>query len=105
MLIVQINRRQAFREYKNMPEKQREKLFIQIKRNPKNVRFEDLIRLYEMFGFEVENPRRGSHYICELDEHTISLPKPHKKHVVERYVKRAILLFEEIKNNEEISNG
>lgn len=85
-----------------MSEKQREKLFIQIKRSTKNVRFEDLIKLYEMFGFEVKKPKRGSHYICELDKHTISLPRPHKKHVVERYVKRAILLFEEIKNSEEI---
>ena len=57
-----------------MSEKQREKLFTQIKRNTKNVRFEDLIKLYEMFGFEVRKPRRGAHHICELDNYTISSP-------------------------------
>lgn len=85
-----------------MSETKREKLFIRIKRNPKNVRFDDLKKLYEMFGFEVKKPRRGSHYVCELNEYTVSLPKPHGKHVVVRYVKRAVSLFEEIKNNEEI---
>ena len=33
---------------------------------------------------------------------TISLPRPHKKHVGIRYVKMAILLFEEVKQNEEV---
>lgn len=95
---------QAFREYESMSEAKREKLFIQIKQNPKNVRFDDLKKLYEMFGFEVKKPRRGSHYVCELDEYTISLPKPHKnkKHVGIRYVKMAISTFEEIKDKEEL---
>jgi len=85
-----------------MSETKREKLFIQIKQNPKNVRFDDLKKLYEMFGFEVKKPRRGSHYVCELDEYTISLPRPHKKQVGIRYVKMAILIFEEIKHKEEL---
>ena len=85
-----------------MSQKQREKLLARIKRNPKNVRFDDLIKLYEMFGFKVIEPRRGSHYVCELDEYTISLPRPHKKHVGIRYVKMAILVFEEIKYKEEL---
>ena len=85
-----------------MSETKREKLFIQIKQNPKNVRFDDLKKLYEMFGFEVKTPRRGSHYVCELDEYTISLPRPHKKQVGIRYVKMAILIFEEIKHKEEL---
>ena len=85
-----------------MSETKREKLFIRIKRNPKNVRFDDLKKLYEMFGFDVKPPRRGSHYVCELNEYTISLPRPHGKHVGVRYVERSISLFEEIKDNEEI---
>ena len=85
-----------------MSQKQREKLLVRIKQNPKNVRFDDLIKLYEMFGFQVRKPRRGSHYVCELHEHTISLPKPHGKHVGVRYVERAISLFEEIKDSEEL---
>ena len=34
--------------------------------------------------------------------YTISLPKPHGKHVGARYVKRSISVFEEIKDGEEI---
>ena len=42
-------------------ESKREKLFVRIKRNPKNIRFEDVKKLYEMFGFEVRKPRRGQY--------------------------------------------
>lgn len=84
-----------------MSERKREKRLARIKKNLKNVRFDDLIKLYEMFGFEVK-PKRGSHYICVLNKYVRTLPKPHKnkKHVNEAYVKEAISVFEEIKDNE-----
>ena len=102
MLFIQPGSGEHSVNVKDMSERKREKLFVRIKRNPKNVRFEDLKKLYEMFGFEVRKPRRGSHYVCELNEYTISLPKPHGKHVGAMYVKRSISVFEEIKDGEEI---
>ena len=79
-----------------MSEKRRDKLFAKIKENPKHVTFDELMRLFEMFGFEIKEPRGGSHYKIRLNEYKLTMPRPHGKHVDDVYVKRAISVFEEI---------
>lgn len=89
-----------------MSKKRRDKLFAEIKENPKNVSFEKLKNVYEMFGFEVKPPRGGgSHYRAILNEHTLIVPKPHGKHVKATYVKEAIKIFEDIKCDEEVADA
>ncbi len=90
-----------------MSKKRRDKLFKKIKQNPKNVRFEDLKKMYEMFDYEVIPPRGGSHYVAVRGEKQMSFPKPHGKrggggkHMNEIYVKKAIYEFEQIIESEE----
>ena len=84
-----------------MSKKQRDRLFAKISRSIKNVTFDELVKLFEMFGFEIEPPRRGSHCKIRLNAYRMTLPRPHGKHVDEVYVKRAISIFEKIMENEE----
>ena len=98
---------------RNLPEnmqarnkKRRDKLLNKIKQNHKNVRFEDLKKLYEMFGYEIVPPRGGSHYVVVRGTERISFSKPHGKrsggkHINEIYVKEAIRRFEQIIESEE----
>ena len=84
-----------------MSKKRRDRLFAKIRGNTKNVTFNELIKLFEMFDSKIEPPRRGSHYKIRLNSYRLTLPRPHGKHVDEVYVKKAISIFEEIMENEE----
>ena len=85
-----------------MSKKRRDKLFAKIKGSPKSVTFNNLKKLLEMFDAEIEPPRRGSHYKIRLKNTPgLTLPRPHGKHMDERYVKKAISILEEIVENEE----
>ena len=84
-----------------MSKKRRDKLLARIKENPKHVTFDELMRLFKMFGSEIKEPRGGSHYKIRLDEHRLTIPRPHGKHVDDVYVKKAISVFEEIIEIEE----
>ena len=84
-----------------MSKKRRDKLLAKIKENPKHVTFDELKKLFEMFNFEVEAPKGGSHYKARLNEYRFILSKPHGKHLKETYVKEALMIFEEIRDNEE----
>jgi hypothetical protein len=41
---------------------QREKLRAKIEQNPRHVRFEDLGKLLEAYGFGLRRPGKGSHF-------------------------------------------
>ena len=84
-----------------MSKKRRDRLFAKISGSTKNVTFNDMIKLFEMFDFEIKPPGRGSHYKIRLNAYRLTLPRPHGKHVDEVYVKKAISIFEEIMENEE----
>ena len=59
------------------------KLVSAIKENPQKVRFEDLIKIVEYFGYVIINSG-GSHYVCRKKEsRTFTIAKPHGK---ENYV-------------------
>lgn len=79
----------------------RRKLFDEICRNPKNVRFEDLDRVLQLYGFEVRQPSGGSsHYIYKRTGCAI-LTVPRHKPVKEVYVKRACSLIRECVENDD----
>ena len=89
-----------------MSEKNRcQKLLAKIKENPKHVTFDELRKLFEMFSFEVQAPKSGSHYKARLNEYRFILPKPHRKHLKETYVKEALMIFEEIRDDEEAASA
>lgn len=53
-----------------------EKLLEKIKNNPKNVRFEELIKVLKSRGYDIINIK-GSHYSFSNGEKTVTIVKPH----------------------------
>ena len=72
----------------------RQKLLRQIRKNPKNVRFEDLDRLLRLCGFE-ERHAGGSHYTYKHKGCRVILTVPRHKSIGEVYVKKALTIIEE----------
>ncbi len=71
------------------------KLILKCKQNPKNVGFEDAIKLLEMMSFRLVNVR-GSHYHYDDGRTLITIVKPHggQKFVRIADVKRILDLLE-----------
>jgi len=73
----------------------KEKLLEQLRNNPTNVRFEDLDKLLQWYGFECRPPHGGSHYFYKRKGcRPISIPR--HKPVKSCYVKRALALIDEL---------
>jgi predicted RNA binding protein YcfA (HicA-like mRNA interferase family) len=53
-----------------------EKLVGKVKRNPKNVRFEELCNVLKYCGYDIINVR-GSHYSFSNGKKTLTIVKPH----------------------------
>lgn len=78
----------------------REALLDKCRTSPRNIRFEELRRLLEWYGFQWRNPG-GSHYIFwhpllppDLQR---SIPKPHRgPYVKPVYVKQALQLIDDL---------
>ena len=69
---------------------QREKLRRRIEQNPNAVRFEDLDRLVQAYGFQVRQPRGGSsHHFYKRGRATISIPR-RRPHLLPIYVRQAL---------------
>lgn len=81
--------------------RKQEKLLNELRENIKNVRFEDLIKLLEIFGFTIKN-KRGSHNVCSHQNFILTVPKPHgnNKFVNSVYVKKAINYLDELFDTE-----
>lgn len=74
------------------------KLYIQIVRNPKDVKFEELDRILKRYGFKCRQPGKGSsHYIYYHPELPDVLPIPKDKPIKAIYVKQAIAAIEKLK--------
>lgn len=72
---------------------QREKLLERIRSNPKDVRFEDLDKLLQWYGFECRSSG-GSHYVYKKKGcRPITIPR--HKPVKTVYVKMVLRLIEE----------
>jgi predicted RNA binding protein YcfA (HicA-like mRNA interferase family) len=80
---------------------QREKLRQRIEQNPKAVRFEDLDRLLQVYGF-ARRPGKGSHHFYWRGEHRLVIPY-RRPHVLPAYVKLALEVIERLEREE--SNG
>lgn len=80
----------------------REKLKQKISQNPKNVLFEDLRKLLEQYGFILDRVR-GSHHSFVYEKETIKLgiTIPYRKPLKVIYVKKALVLIEEIESSQE----
>jgi predicted RNA binding protein YcfA (HicA-like mRNA interferase family) len=50
----------------------RDKLLARIQNNPKNVRFDELVKLLESYGFELVRSK-GSHHVYLRGDHRITL--------------------------------
>jgi hypothetical protein len=72
---------------------QREKLLESLRKNPKNVRFQDLDRLLRLYGYDCR-PTGGTHYFYKRKGcHPISVP--FARPVKENYVRAALRSIEE----------
>ena len=65
-----------------------------LKRNPKHVTYEELRRVLEDEGWTIrEGTEHGA--IAHKGDRTFHLPRPHTKHLLAVYVRRAIRIIEE----------
>jgi predicted RNA binding protein YcfA (HicA-like mRNA interferase family) len=77
----------------------REKLLAKIKNNPKGVRFEDLTKLLEWYGFELKRVR-GSHHAYMCGSYNLIVPK-RSPHMHSYIVKDALKILDELLEDEE----
>ncbi len=77
----------------------REKLLAKIRNNPKGVRFEDLTKLLEWYGFELKRVK-GSHHAYTRGCHNLIVPK-RKPHLHSYVVKDALKILDELLEDEE----
>lgn len=72
-----------------------ERLRERIAQSPKQVRFADLDRLLQGYGFTVCQPRGGSsHYVYTKGAKRLTVPY-RRPHLREHYVREALALLEE----------
>jgi len=73
----------------------KEKLIERFKRQPKDFTWNELVRLFGIFGFSVNNKgmTSGSRVVFIKNEHEIEVHKPHPKKIIKRYVMKDILEF------------
>jgi predicted RNA binding protein YcfA (HicA-like mRNA interferase family) len=72
----------------------KEKLLAKLRRNPKNIRPEELEKLLLWLGFE-KRAGKGSHTVYKMDEYRLTVPykKPFLKSV---YIKLALEIIDEL---------
>jgi predicted RNA binding protein YcfA (HicA-like mRNA interferase family) len=80
----------------------REKLLAKIRNNPKGVRFEDLTKLLEWYGFELKRVK-GSHYGYICGSYNLTVPK-RSPHLHSYIVKDALKILDELLEEEEVDN-
>ena len=71
------------------------KLIKRFKRQPKDFTWQELVRLFGIFGFTVDNKGKtsGSRTVFVKDENEIELHKPHPSKIVKEYVMKNVLKF------------
>jgi len=73
----------------------KDKLIERFKNQPKDFTWEELIRLFHIFGFTVDNKGKTSGsrvlFIKGNDVHTVH--KPHPSNVIKRYAMKQVLDF------------
>ena len=86
---------------------EREKLFIKVAQAPRNVRFNELVKLMELWGFEVTYGKRGDIAIFRhgIYQAKCSAAKPHRGEVLSGYVKDCLKAIESMQIQEEESDA
>ena len=72
----------------------KDKLLKSIENNPKDVKFNDIKKLLEWFGFELVSVT-GSHHKFKCDDKSVVVP--YHKPIKEVYIKQILDLIKEIK--------
>jgi hypothetical protein len=73
----------------------KDKLIERFKKQPKNFTWEELVRLFGLFGFTVDNKGKTSEsrvlFVKGEDVHTVH--KPHPSNIVKSYAMKQVLDF------------
>lgn len=82
---------------------EREKQLIKVSEGPRNVRFETLIKLMELWGFETTYGKKGDIAIFRhrIYQAQCSAAKPHHGEVLSVYVKSCLKAIENVRIQEE----
>ncbi len=79
----------------------REKRIEKIRRNPKNVRFEDLDQVLQDYGFERRQPRSGSsHYVYVWGEHQLTVPR-RRPFLKAHYIREVVKFLDQIEGEQD----
>jgi predicted RNA binding protein YcfA (HicA-like mRNA interferase family) len=75
----------------------RQKRRLRIARNPKNVRFEDLRRLLEDYGFDLKRTK-GSHnaFVGYVGDEKVTVIIPFRRPLRQVYVEKVLAILDEI---------
>ena len=76
------------------------KLIERFKKQPKDFTWDELVRLFSVFGFAIDNKGKtsGSKTVFAKDEDEIEIHKPHPSKIIKRYVMKNVLKFLIVKN-------
>jgi len=75
----------------------RQKRRFKIARNPKNVRFEDLRRLLEDYGFELRRTKGSHHsFVGYAGDEKVTLVIPFRRPLKRVYVEKVLTILDEI---------
>jgi hypothetical protein len=73
----------------------KDKLINRFKGLPKDFTFDELVRLFGIFGFTIDNKGKtsSSRFLFENDDKSYIVHKPHPSGIVKEYVMRQILEY------------
>ncbi len=81
----------------------KEKLIRRFMSNPKDFTFDELKRLFEIFGYSLENKggTSGSRVMFTKGESTFIMHKPHPSNIIKQYIMKNAINFVRDNNLEE----
>ena len=73
----------------------KEKLIERFKRQPKDFTWDELVRLFGIFDFDVDNKGKtsGSRTVFVKEEDEIEIHKPHPSKIIKKYAMKDVLNF------------
>lgn len=73
----------------------KEKLIERFKSQPKDFSWDELVRLFSIFGYEINNKGKtsGSRAIFAKGESSYTVHKPHPRSIVKGYVMKQVFEF------------
>jgi len=81
----------------------KDKLIERFKKQPRDFTWDELVRLFSVFGFEIDNKGKtsGSRVMFEKENLTYFVHKPHPSNIINMPIMKQI--FKYLKNNDLIS--